>query len=59
MKDAGIEESDLVQVRLVGLGTSPPDGAIALAEVGILQQSERGLVESPLSDSSDKARQLA
>lgn len=37
MKDAGIEEGDLVQVRLVRPGTPPPDGAIVLAEVGLSQ----------------------
>jgi repressor LexA len=37
MKDAGIEEGDLVQVRPVRLGTAPPDGAIVLAEVDISQ----------------------
>lgn len=35
MKDAGIEEGDLVQIRLVRPGISPPDGAIVLAEVGL------------------------
>jgi repressor LexA len=35
MKDAGIEEGDLVQVRPVRPGTSPPDGAIVLAEVDL------------------------
>lgn len=35
MKDAGIEEGDLVHVRLVRPGTSPRDGAIVLAEVGL------------------------
>jgi repressor LexA len=35
MKDAGIEEGDLVHIRPVRPGTSPPDGAIVLAEVGL------------------------
>jgi SOS-response transcriptional repressor LexA len=35
MKDAGIEEGDLVHVRPVRPGTAPPDGAIVLAEVGL------------------------
>ncbi len=35
MKDAGIEEGDLVHVRPVRPGTTPPDGAIVLAEVGL------------------------
>lgn len=37
MKDAGIEEGDLVHVRPVRPGTVPPDGAIVLAEVGLRQ----------------------
>jgi repressor LexA len=37
MKEAGIEEGDLVQIRPVRLGDSPPDGAIVLAEVDISQ----------------------
>jgi SOS-response transcriptional repressor LexA len=37
MKDAGIEEGDLVHVRPVRPGTVPPDGAIVLAEVGLSQ----------------------
>jgi SOS-response transcriptional repressor LexA len=37
MKDAGIEEGDLVQVRPLRSGDSPPDGAIVLAEVGLRQ----------------------
>src|SRR5690242_1561321 len=37
MKDADIEEGDLVQVRPVRLGTAPPDGMIVLAEVDISQ----------------------
>jgi SOS-response transcriptional repressor LexA len=37
MKDAGIEEGDLVHVRPVTPGTVPPDGAIVLAEVGLSQ----------------------
>lgn len=37
MKDAGIEEGDLVQVRPLRPGDSPPDGAVVLAEVGLKQ----------------------
>jgi repressor LexA len=37
MKDAGIEEGDLVQVRPLRPGDTPPDGAIVLAEVGLRQ----------------------
>lgn len=37
MKDAGIEEGDLVHVRPLRPGTEPPDGAIVLAEVGLRQ----------------------
>lgn len=37
MKDAGIEGGDLVQVRPIRPGTSPPDGTIVLAEVDIRQ----------------------
>jgi len=37
MKDAGIEEGDLVHVRPLRPGTEPPDGAIVLAEVGLLE----------------------
>jgi SOS-response transcriptional repressor LexA len=37
MKDAGIEEGDLVHVRPVRPGTVPPDGAVVLAEVGLRQ----------------------
>jgi len=37
MKDAGIESGDLVQVRPVRPGTSPPDGTIVLAEVELSQ----------------------
>jgi repressor LexA len=37
MMEAGIVEGDLVQVRPLRLGTWPPDGAIVLAEVDLLQ----------------------
>lgn len=33
MRDAGIVEGDLVQVRPLRIGTIPPDGAIVLAEI--------------------------
>ncbi len=35
MRDAGIEEGDLVHVRPMRPGTVPSDGAIVLAEVGL------------------------
>lgn len=37
MKEAGIEEGDLVQIRPLRPGTTPPDGAIVLAEVDLRQ----------------------
>jgi phage repressor protein C with HTH and peptisase S24 domain len=37
MMEAGILEGDLVQVRQLRPGTWPPDGAIVLAEVDLLQ----------------------
>jgi SOS-response transcriptional repressor LexA len=37
MKEAGIVEGDLVQVRPIRPGTAPPDGTIVLAEIDIRQ----------------------
>lgn len=35
MKEAGIEPGDLVQIRPIRRGDSPPNGAIVLAEIGV------------------------
>jgi repressor LexA len=39
MKEAGIEPDDLVQIRPIRRGDPPSNGAIVLAEIGVLEAS--------------------